>query len=78
MFLISFSSAAPNTVRQLERCSTGQNFFQGRPKIAAFFYNTSMLGHKAIIFDSEGWHKSRAMTLLEIFERRTFCGTKIM
>ena len=45
-FLISFLSAAPNTVPQLERYSTGQNFFQERPKIAAFFYMASMLGHK--------------------------------
>ena len=35
-FLISFSSAAPNTVPQLERCLMGQNFFQGKLKIAAF------------------------------------------
>ena len=26
--------------------SMGQNLFQGRPKIAAFLHNTSMLGHK--------------------------------
>ena len=45
-FLLLFSSAAPNTVPQLERCSMGQNFFQGIPKIAAIFYNTSILGHK--------------------------------
>ena len=69
-FLISFLSAAPNTVPQLERCSMGQNFFQEKPKIVAFFYNTSMLGHQCSQdFRLGGGHKSRAMMLPEIFER---------
>ena len=78
-FLISFSSAAPNTVPQLKRCSMGQNFFQGRPKIAAFFTIRACWAISVSkIFDWGVGHKSRAMTLPEISERRTFCGTKLL
>ena len=35
-FLISFSSAAPNTVRQLERCSIGKISFRGGQKVLPF------------------------------------------
>ena len=59
--------------------SMGQNLFQERPKIAAFFYNTSMLGHKCSQdFWLGGGRKSPATTLPEIFERKTFCWTKIL
>ena len=73
------SSASPNTELQLERCSMGQYFFEKRLKIAAFFYNTSMLGHKCSQdFWLGGGHKSRGNDVTRNFRKKNFLWTKIL